>query len=108
MENIKNKMVETLNEVVSGNEKSIGDILEEYGFDHNRDYSNVQMFFIDYAIKHCHGLKNKVKAAVALFVVDNLVNCIIDERPSDEELGKLCYDILEDCKIIKLALPEED
>ena len=113
MKDIKNEMVSTLQKVIHGstsvdNNKNLSNLLEEYGFDSHRCYNKRQMFFVDYAIRHCHGLKNKLKAAVSLFVIDNLVNYIVEDNPSYEDLGSYCYDILEDCRIIELKLPKED
>ena len=86
--------------------KSLKDKLDEYGYDSNKNYNKKQMFFINYAIKNFNGLKDKIKASVSLYIVGSITKYIVEENPCYEDLGKYCYDILEDCEVIKLKLPE--
>lgn len=99
-------VVNTLQDVIGKNKKcnmSVADMLKEYGYDPDRNYNKKQMFFINYAIKNFNGLKNKLRATVSLFIVGNITKYIVSENPGYEELGRYCYDILEDCEIIKIS-----
>ena len=101
----KEKMITTLRGVT--NNKSAISMTKNGGFGDLEQYENTDLYFIKYVLKKFNGL-SKTKAAKSIFIVDKIVSCICDGDNTYEDIGKYCCDILEDCKVIKFALPEEE
>ena len=102
----KEKMIATLRETT--NNKSAISKDENYGFGDLSRYNNRELFFVKFAIEHFRGLSNKIKIAKSLYIVHNLINCVVDDENNYEDIGRYCCDILEDCNVIRFAYPKED
>lgn len=101
----KDNMVNDLKELIKIQEDYIA---KEYGFDEMADYDDEQLYFVKYAISKCNGLKNKVKVAKCLYVVDQLINCIVSEDNSYKDIGKFACDVLEDVRFIQFSSYETE
>lgn len=101
----KEKMIKTLRDV-TGNKSAILRT-KNGGFGDLGQYENTDLYFVKYVLGKFNGL-SKTRAAKSIFIVDKIVSCICDGGNTYEDIGRYCCDILEDCKVIKFALPEEE
>ena len=102
MKETKYKMANTLKEIIKKQEE---DIIMEYGFDSKDKYDEKQLWFIKYAISKFGGMRDKVRIAKCLYIVDKLIEFVTsdDEDNEYENIGRFVCDILDDCGYIKIA-----
>lgn len=83
---------------VLNNEQLKNKMLNDFGFD-VREYSDEEMGYILWAITERGGLKDKVKAAKALYIVDQIAKfaCMHDKY---QDVGGFTMDLLRDCGVL--------
>lgn len=92
------KQVNKLVMDVLNNEQLKNKMLNDFGFD-VREYSDEEMGYILCAITEQGGLKDKVKVAKALYIVDQIAKfaCIHDKY---QDVGGFTMDLLRDCGVL--------
>jgi len=92
---------EQVNEMVKNvlnNEKLKNKMLKDFGFE-VKEYEPKDLAYILYSITECGGLTNKVKAAMAIYIVDQIAK-FSTEHNSYQDVGIFAMDLLKECGII--------
>jgi len=89
-----NKMVKN----VLNNEKLKNKMLKDFGFE-VKEYEPKDLVYILYSITECGGLTNKVKAAMAIYIVDKIAK-FSTEHNSYQDVGIFAIDLLNECGVI--------
>ena len=96
--NYTDEQVDKMMENILNNEQLKNKMLKDFGFD-VKDYSDEDMGYILCAITEQGGLKDKVKAAKALYIVDQIAKfaCMHDKY---QDVGGFTMDLVRDCGVL--------
>lgn len=96
--NYTDEQVGKMMENILNNEKLKNKMLEDFGFD-VKEYSDEDLGYILCAITEQGGLKDKVKAAKVLYIVDQIAKfaCMHDKY---QDVGGFTMDLLRDCGVL--------
>lgn len=89
-----NKMVKS----VLKNEKLKNKMLKDFGFE-VKEYEPQDLAYILYSITECGGLTNKVKAAMAIYIVDQIAK-FSTQHNDYQSIGNFAMDLLKECGVI--------
>lgn len=73
-------------------------MLRDFGFE-VKEYDDEDLAYIVYSITELGGLTDKVKAAKAMYIVDQIAKFAIN-HDMYQDVGGFTMDILRDCKVI--------
>ena len=76
--------------------------LRDFGFE-VKEYDSEELAYIVYSITEFGGLADKVKAAKAFYIVDQIAKFAINHN-SYQDVGGFAMDILRDCKVINFKM----
>ena len=96
--NYTDEQVDKMMENILNNKQLKNKMLKDFGFD-VKDYSDEDMGYILCAITEQGGLKDKVKVAKALYIVDQIAKfaCMHDKY---QDVGGFTMDLLRDCGVL--------